>query len=118
MFQGFESFLRTEIGFVEDDIEMAPDEYNSKFITNELQAGIYTLKDISEALLKILQPVYELDKNSFKVEFVDITMKTNLVVRPGFIAIRFDEKSFFSTILGLLQDGIINARINTLVRNF
>ena len=27
-------------------------------------------------------------------------MKTKLGVRPGIIAIRFDEKSFFSTILG------------------
>ena len=27
-------------------------------------------------------------------------MKTKLVVRPGIIAIRFDENSFFSTILG------------------
>ena len=29
-------------------------------------------------------------------------MKTKLVVRPGIIAIRFDEKSFFSTILGFI----------------
>ena len=29
-----------------------------------------------------------------------MTMKTKLVVRTGIIAIRFDEKSFFSTILG------------------
>ena len=34
------------------------------------------------------------------IEFYDITMKTKLVVKPGIIAIRFDEKSFFSTILG------------------
>ena len=27
-------------------------------------------------------------------------MKTKLVVRPGIKAIKFDEKSFFSTILG------------------
>ena len=27
-------------------------------------------------------------------------MKTKLIARPGIIAIRFDEKSFFSTILG------------------
>ena len=27
-------------------------------------------------------------------------MKTKLVVRPGFLAISFDEKSFFSTFLG------------------
>ena len=30
----------------------------------------------------------------------DINKKAKLVVRPGIIAIRFDEKSFFSTVLG------------------
>ena len=34
------------------------------------------------------------------IEYDDITMKTKLVVRYGIIAIRFDEKSFLSTILG------------------
>ena len=34
------------------------------------------------------------------IEYDDITMKSRLVVRFGIIAIRFDEKSFFSTILG------------------
>ena len=33
------------------------------------------------------------------IEFDDITMKTKLVVGDGIIAIRFDEKSFFSTVL-------------------
>ena len=36
----------------------------------------------------------------FLIELDDITRKTELVVRPGNIAIRFGEKSFFSTILG------------------
>ena len=34
------------------------------------------------------------------IEYDDITMKTKLVVKSGIIAIRFDEKSFFSTVLG------------------
>ena len=34
------------------------------------------------------------------IEYDDITMKTKLVVKSGTIAIRFDEKSFFSTVLG------------------
>ena len=33
------------------------------------------------------------------IEYDDITMKTKLVVRSGIIAIRFDEKSFFNTVL-------------------
>ena len=34
------------------------------------------------------------------IEFDDITRKIKLVVNIGIIAIRFDEKSFFSTLLG------------------
>ena len=33
-------------------------------------------------------------------------MKTELVVRPGIIAIKVDEKSFFSTILGFFPHGL------------
>ena len=100
VFQDFESYLRTEVDLVEDDIKLVLDEYNSSFITYKLEPGIYTFKDISEALLKILQPEYEGYHNAIEIEFDDITMKTKLVVRVGIIAIRFDEKSFFSTILG------------------
>ena len=34
------------------------------------------------------------------IEYDDITTKTKLVVRSGNITIRFDEKSFFSNVLG------------------
>ena len=34
------------------------------------------------------------------IEFDDITRKTKLLVRFGIIAVRFDEKSFFNTMLG------------------
>ena len=53
--QGFESFLGTEVDLVEDDIKLVLDEYNSSFITYELQPGIYTFRDISEALSNIFQ---------------------------------------------------------------
>ena len=85
---------------VGDDIRLVLDKYNSGFITYELQPGIYTFKDISKALFKILQPEYELNNNSIDIEYDDITMKTKLFVRPGLIAIRFDEKSFFCNVLG------------------
>ena len=49
VFQDFESFLRTQIDLVEDDIKLVLDEYNSNFITYELEPGIYTFEDISEA---------------------------------------------------------------------
>ena len=100
VFQDFESFLRTQIDLVEDDVELVLDEYNSSFITYELDPGIYTFKDISEALFNIIQFEYPGPSNVIDIEYDDITMKTKLVVKAGIIAIRFDEKSFFSTILG------------------
>ena len=100
IFQDFESFLRTEIDLVEDDFRLVLDEYNSSFITYELEPGIYTFKDISEALFNILQAEFEVFNKSIDIEFDEISMKTKLVVRPGIIAIRFAEKPFFSTFLG------------------
>ena len=99
-FQDFESFLRTEIDLIEDDVRLVLDEYNSSFITYELHPGMYTFKDISKSLSNIVQPEYELFNNSVDVEFDDITRKTKLAVRPGIITIRFAEESFFSTIVG------------------
>ena len=100
VFQDFESFLRTQIDLVENDIKLVLDEYNSSCITYELEPGIYTFKDISEAIFNILQCEYPVPSNTIDIEDDDITMKTNLDVKAGIIAIRFDEKSFFSTILG------------------
>ena len=100
VFQDFESFLRTQIDLVEDDIKLVLDEYNSNFITYKLTPGIYTFKDISETLFNILQSEYPGSGNVIDIEYDDIAMKTKLVVRYGIIAIRFDEKSFFSTVLG------------------
>ena len=42
VFQDFESFLRTQIDLVEDDIKLVLDEYNLSFITYELEPGIYS----------------------------------------------------------------------------
>ena len=100
VFQDFESFLRTQSDLIEDDVILVLDEYNSSFITYELEPGIYTFKDISEALFNILQSEYPGPSNVIDIEYDDITMKTKLVVNIGIIAIRFDEKSFFNTILG------------------
>ena len=100
VFQDFERYLRTEVDLIEDDIKLVLDEYNSSFFTYEVQPGIYTFKDISEALFNILQSEYPGPSNVIAIEFDDITRKTKLVVENGIIALRFDEKSFFSTILG------------------
>ena len=56
VFQDFERFLRTEVDWVEDDFRLVLDYYNSSYITDELEPGIYTFKDISEVLFKILHP--------------------------------------------------------------
>ena len=103
VFQDFESFLRTQIDVAEDDFKLVLDEDISSFITYELEPGIYTVKDNSETISNILQFEYPGHSNAIVFEFDDITGKTILVVKNGIIAIRFDEKSFFSFILGFTQ---------------
>ena len=99
-FQDFENFLRTQIDLIEDDVKLVLDEYNSSFITYELEPGIYSYREISEALFYILQSEYPQSDSEILIRLDDITKRTKLVVNGGIIAIRFDEKSFFSTILG------------------
>ena len=55
-------------------------EFISSFITYELEPDFYNFKDISKALLEIIQPEYEGYHNAIDFEFDDITMKTKLVV--------------------------------------
>ena len=100
VFQDFESFLRTQIDLVEDDIKLVLDEYNSSFITYELEPGFDSYREISEALFYILQSEYPQSDSEILIRLDDVTRKTKLVVNNCIIAIRFDEKSFFSTILG------------------
>ena len=85
---------------VEDDNKLVLDEYNSSFITYELEPGIYSHKDLSKALLEILQPEHYKYHNAIDIRFDDITMETKLIVGFEILAIRFDEKSFVSNILG------------------
>ena len=86
-------------------------QYNSNFITYEISPGIYTLKVFSEVLSKgfekefeiraEIQPKTKYDKcDSNIIERDNNTMKTKLIVRYEIIALRFNEKSFFNTILG------------------
>ena len=100
VFQDFESFLRTQIDLIENDVKLVLDEYNSSFITYELEPGINSYREISEALFYILQSEYPSSDSEILIRLDDITRKTKLVVSSGIIAIRFDEKSFFSIILG------------------
>ena len=92
VFQDFESYFSTEIDLVEDDIRLVLDKYNSSFITYELDPGFYTYKDLSKALFNILQHQYPSADSEILIRLDDITRKTKLAIRPGIIAIRFDEK--------------------------
>ena len=100
VFQDFDSFLRTQIDLVEDDIKLVLDEYNLSFVTDKLEPGIYSYRDLSEALFHILQSEYPSSDSEILIRLDDITRETKLVVNSGIIDIRFDENSFFSTILG------------------
>ena len=73
-------------------------QYNSYFVTYELPPGIYTTKDISEAVYTKVD-----DKGTLETEYDDITMKTKLILtRFGLIigTLKFNEKSFPKTLLG------------------
>ena len=100
VFQDFESFLRTQIDLIEDDVKLVLDKYISSFITYELEPGIYSYREISEALFYLHQSENPSSGSEILIRLDDITRKTKMVVNSGIIAIRFDEKSFFSTILG------------------
>ena len=104
VFQDFEGFLRTQIDLIEDDVKLVLDEYNSSFITYELEPGIYSYREISEDLFNILQLEYPSSDSKILIRLDDITRKTKLVVASGIIAVRFDEKSFFHTILGFTAE--------------
>ena len=89
VFQDFESFLRTQIDLIEDDVKLVLDEYNSSFITYELEPGFYSYGEISEALFIILQLEYPSSDSKILIRLNDITRKAKLVVGSGIIAIRF-----------------------------
>ena len=97
-FRDFESYLRILVGLDEDDIQLILEQYSSNFVTYEIPHGIYSIKDISDA-------VYTMGDHdgTLQDECDDISMKTKLIsTRFGgtFGTLRFNEKSFFSTLLG------------------
>ena len=87
VFQDIETYLRTEIDLIGDHIRLVLDKYNSSFITYELYPGIYFFKDQSAALFNILQLDYLSSNSGYVIEVDDITLKTNLFVKFGIIAI-------------------------------
>ena len=102
LFRDFESYLRIVVGLDEEDIQLILKEYNSHFITYELTPGIYTIQDISDAI-----QTFSGHKETIQLEYDDISMKTKILKfknnKKRLFALgtlRFNEKSFFHTLLG------------------
>ena len=101
-FRDFESFLRIVVGLDEKDIQLILKEYNSHFITYELTPGIYSIQDISDTIHTFSDYM-----ETIQIEYDDNSMKTKNILkyiggREMFIlgTLRFDERSFFHTLLG------------------
>ena len=90
------------VGLDEEDIQLILKEYNSHFITYELNPGIYTIQYISDAI-----QTFSDHMEIIQLEYDDISMKTKIILkyfdgRKMIVlgTLRFDEKSFFNTLLG------------------
>ena len=97
-FRDFESYLRIVIGLEKDKIRLILEQYNEKFVTYELEPGNYSIEDIQ----KSVHPLGD-HEGTLKIEYDDSNKKVKLILtRFGstFGTLRFDEKSFFHTILG------------------
>ena len=99
-FRDFESDLRIVVGLEENDIQLILKQYKEKFITYELDPGNYTIEDLKKA-------VYPLGdhKGTLQIEYDDLNKRVKLILtRFGetFGTLRFDKKSFFHTLLGLI----------------
>ena len=109
-FQDFEIYLRNLTVLNEDDIQLILKQYNSKFKTFRISPGVYTFKDLTMVLSRAfrtesqkvhLRPERIHDKSdSILIDSDDVSLITKLTLRPDITALRFDEKSFFKTILG------------------
>ena len=98
-------------GSNEDNIQIKSKQDNSKIVTCGFFPGIYTYKDLSEYFSRgfeedfeirgPIQPNIKYDKSdSIIIHFNKNTMKSKMILRYEINALRFDEKSFFSTISG------------------
>ena len=101
-FRDFESYLRFVVGLDEVDIRLILKEYNSHFITYELTPGIYTIRDISDAI-----KTFSGHQETIQLEYDDISMRATIVLKfkneKNMFALgtlRFDQQSFFHTLLG------------------
>ena len=75
-FRDFESYLRVVVGLDEDDIHLVWKQNNSKFVTNEISSGIYSVNDLSDA--GYTNGYLE---GTLKHECEDISMETKLFIK-------------------------------------
>ena len=97
-FGDFESYLRIVIGLEEDNIQLILKQYLETFVTYELDPGNYTFEDIQKS-------VYPLGdhEGTLQIGYDDLNKKSKLLLKrfaSTFGTLRFDEKSFFHTLLG------------------
>ena len=101
-FRDFESYLRMVVGLDEKDIQLILKQYNSHFITYELDPGNNTMQDISDVI-----HTFGGHSEIIEFEYDDLNKKTKLILKYidgqdkfGLGTLRFDKKSFFHTLLG------------------
>ena len=95
--------MRIVVGLDEEDIQLILKEYNSHFITYEITPGIYTIQDISDTI-----HTFSGHSEIIEIEYDDISMKTKIILKFkhnnntmfALGTLRFDESSFFHTLLG------------------
>ena len=73
-------------------------QYKANFVTYELDPGNYTIEDLQEAVHLLGD-----HEGTLQIEYDDLSKKTKLILKrfgTTFGTLRFDEKSFFVTLLG------------------
>ena len=103
-FLDFESYLRIVVRLDEEDNQLILKKYNSHFITYGLPPGIYSIQDILDTIY-----TFSGHMETIQIEYDDISMKTKIILK--YIdeqemlvlgTLRFDERSFFHTLLGFI----------------
>ena len=96
--------MRIVIDLPEEEIQLILKEYNSHFITYDLTPGIYSIQDISDTI-----HTFSGHMETIEIGYDDISMKTKIILkyiggRKMFVlgTLRFDERSFFHTLLGFI----------------
>ena len=112
-FRDFENYLRIVVALDKDDFQLPLKQYKSNFVSYELSLA-FTQLNMFQSLLT----PWVIMKGTLQIKYYDISLKTKLnsthfdgISR----ALRFNENSFFITILGFTPYWIINLRIQLML---